>query len=400
MDIKQEKLDKGKIKLTISLPADEMVKYFVASLEKIAPSVELDGFRPGKAPRKLIEEKAGIARILSTALDDAINSSYQEAVGQENLIPITAPKIVVNKYPNYGQTKEEIKSDLEYEAEFEIMPEVVLGDYSKIKIKKADPKITTKDEVEKVLGQLQKQSSQLIEKNEPAEKGDRIEINFEGSLNHVRIDQMSSKNYPVIIGEGTLIPGFEDNLIGLKKGDKKDIKLTFPKDYHQKEYAGKEAEFKIEVLDLKKIVLPEINDDLAKKFGKENIADLKADIEKNLNIQYQKEARNNFEMKVIEAVLTKLKAEIPEGLIERESARMLEDYQKQMESKGVNFDRFLESMKKTRDNIRTEMRSQAEKNVKVGLLLGKIAQEAKFDHHDPEIGKKAMEYLVKKVMKK
>lgn len=400
MNIKQEKLEKGKIKLIITLSAKEMVKHFKSSFDQIAPTVKLDGFRPGKAPRKLVEETAGIARLLSTALDSAINSSYQEALQKEQLVPISVPKIVVDKYPNYGQTEKEIGSELIYEAELETLPEVVLKDYSKVKIKKEEPKIANKEEVEKILHQLQKQSSKMEEKTDGAEKGDRIEINFEGFLKKVRIDEMSSKNYPIILGEGALIPGFEDNLIGLTKGDKKDFKIKFPKDYHSKEFADKEAEFKIEVLDLKKIILPELNSDLAKKFGKDNIADLKTDIEKNLNEQYQKEAERNLEIKVIEAVLPKLETEIPEGLIDREVTRMFDDYQKQMESKGVNFEKFLESMKKSGDDIKTEMRPQAEKNVKVGLMLGKIAQEANLDRHDPDVGKKAMDFLVNKITKK
>lgn len=399
MNIKQEKLEKGKIKLIITLSAKEMIEHFKNSFDQIAPTIKLDGFRPGKAPRKLVEETAGIARLLSTALDSAINNSYQEALRKEKLVPISVPKIVVDKYPNYGQTEKEIGSELIYEAELEILPEVVLKDYSKIKVKKEEPKTAKKEEVEKILHQLQKQSSTMEEKAGGAEKGDRIEINFEGFLKKVRIDEMSSKNYPVILGEGALIPGFEDNLMGLSKGDKKDFKIKFPKDYHSKQFAGQEAEFKIEILDLKKIILPEQNDDLAKKFGKDNMADLKVDIEKNLNEQYQKEAERNLEIKVIEAVLPKLETEIPEGLTDREVGRMFSDYQKQMESKGVNFDKFLESMKKSGDDIKIEMRPQAEKNVKVGLLLGKIAKEANLDHHDPEVGKKAMDYLTKKLVK-
>lgn len=399
MQVKKEDLKKGKIKLIITVPANEMVAYFNKSYEKIAPTIKLDGFRPGKAPRKLIEAAAGTARILSEALDAAVSENYYKSLVQEKLNPISEPSIVINKYPNYGENEEEVKDDFEFTAELEILPPVTLGDYSKLKVAKKEAAKAKKEDVDKAIKHFQKQSSSFKEIDRPAKKGDRAEINFEGFLKKVRIDQMCSKNHPLILGEGNMIPGFEDEIVGMKKGETKEFKITFPKDYHSKEYAGKEAEFKIELADLKEIVLPEINDDFALKFGHKTVEELEKAIEKNLNLELTEDNKRKLESDVIDKVLTLLKAEIPDSLIDREAERMMQDFSNQLAAQGMNIDRYLESLKKTKEEMKKEIRPQAEKNVKVGLLLGKIIEEKKWDHHDSDVSRKAIDYLVKELTK-
>jgi len=399
MEAKSEDLKKGKFKLTITVSPEEMVGYYNKSYEKIAPTIKLDGFRPGKAPRKLVEAAAGTARILSEALDMAVSENYYKAIIENKLNPISEPKIVINKYPSYGESTENVKEVFEFEAEIEILPPVTLGDYSKVKVKIKEPKKAGAEDLKKVLDHFQKQSSTFSEVDRPAKKGDRVEINFEGFLKKVRIDQMCSKNHPLVLGEGNLIPGFEEEIVGMKKGEKKDFKIKFPKDYHAKEYAGKEAEFSVELADLKEVALPELNDEFAKKFGHKNMEELKKAIEKNLNQEMEEESKRNLEMEVIDKVLPLLNAEIPESLIGRETERMLHEYSEQLTRQGINFERYLDSIKKTREQIHTEMRPQAEKNVKIGFLLGKIIDEKKWDPKDPKNGEKAIAYLVKELTK-
>ncbi|MFA4996083.1 MAG: trigger factor [Patescibacteria group bacterium] len=399
MEVKSEDLKKGKFKLTITVSAGEMVNYFNKSYEKIAPTIKMDGFRPGKAPRKLVEAAAGTARILSEALDMAISENYYKAIIEKNLNPIVQPKIVVNKYPNYGDTTESVKEDFVFEAEIEVLPPVELGDYKKLKVAKKSPDKAKQEDVEKVLKHFQKQSSTFADLDRAAKKGDRAELNFEGFLKKVRIDQMCSKNHPVILGEGNLIPGFEDEIIGMKKGEKKEFKIKFPKDYHSKEYASKEAEFKIELLDLKEVKLSELDDEFAKKFGHKNMTELKNAIEKNLNQELEEDHKRKLEADVIEKVLTVLKVEVPESLVEQETQRILGEFSNQLTSQGINIDRYLESIKKSQEDLLKEMKPQAEKNVKTGLLLGKIIEEKKWDPKDPKNGEKAIQYLVSELTK-
>lgn len=401
MEAKVENLGGSKVKLVIMVSAKEMAGYFNQSYQKIAPTIKLDGFRSGKAPRKLVESAAGIARILSEGLDLAVSENYFKALKENNISPLSAPKIVINKYPNYGSTAEEVKDDFEFEAEVETMPEAKLGDWKKIKkITKEEPKKATKEDVEKVLLHFQKQSAPLLEVDRPAEKGDHVDLNYEGSVKHVKIDQMCSKNHPLILGENTLIPGFEDNIVGMKKGEKKEFEIKFPADYHAKEFAGKDAIFKVELNNLRQVKLPALDTAFAEKFGHKNIEDLKKAIGENLNKELGEDAQHKLEETIVNAMLPLLKVEVPEILIEREIERMLGQFSAQLAGQGLNFERYLESIKKTREDIQKEMHPQAEKNVKVGIMLGKIIEEQKWDQGDPEAGKKAINYLISELVKK
>lgn len=399
MQVKVEDLKKGKIKLTINLTPKEMAVHFKQAFDRVAPTVKLDGFRGGKAPRKLVESAAGVTRILSDGLDLAVSDSYFKATSEQKLIPINQPNIVINKYPHYGHTEKEVGEEFEYEAEFEVLPPVTLKDYSNIKVEKKKPESAKKEDVDKVLSHVLKQNAEFKDADRPAKNGDRIEINFEGFLKHVKMDQMCSKNHPLILGENTLIPGFEDELIGMKLGEKKEFKIKFPKDYHSKEFAGKDAEFKVEVVSLKEIILPKEDEELAKKFGHDSMKDLKDAIEKNLNMELEEKTKREFENSIIDSMLPLLNVEIPDSLVSREIERMISDFANQITERGLNFDKYLEGIKKTREDLLKEMRPQAEKNIKVGLLLGKIVEENKWDQNDPEIGKKAMEFLAKKLTK-
>ncbi len=399
MQTKVDKLKQSKVKLVVTFEPGEMIKYFDHAYHHLASGVTLQGFRPGKAPRALVESSLGVTRILSHALDDAVNESYQKALVQEKLSPISAPAIKINQYPNYGETVEEIKNGFEYEAEFTVLPQISLGDYSKLKVEKPAQEAVKADDVQKILDNLQKQKANFTAIDRPAKMGDLAEINFDGSVKHVKIDGMVSKHHPVVLGEKTLIPGFEEEVVGMKKGEKKTFKIKFPKDYHAKNLAGKEAEFDVELLELKEVNLPEINDTFAADFGHKTVDELKKAIEKNLELEYEQKNENELEQKVLDKILPLVKADIPDEMTEKEIDRMLADYKAQMEKMGVNFETYLSGMKKTEADIRREMRDAAVKNIKVGLMLGKIVEEQKIDHHDENAGKKAIEHLVSELTK-
>ncbi len=399
MDIKVEK-SKTVAKLKISVEPKELVEFFNDAYNKLAPGIKIDGFRPGKAPRTITEAAIGHSRLLSEAIDLAINSSYFKTVVEHKLNVVSAPKIVINKYPNFGLTAEEIGAALEYEAEVEFIAEVKLKDYSNIQVEQSEPQKATEEDVEKVLNHFKKQAATFIDKEGAAEKGDHAEINFEGMLKKVRIDAMCSKNHPIIIGENTLIPGFEDHIVGMKVGEKKEFKIKFPKDYHGKEYADKEAEFKIELIALKTIQYPEVDDIFAEKFGHKNPQELKAAIKKNLEEEYKYEFKHQIETKVLDKALPLLEAEIPQALIEKETARMLSEYAGQLQKQGLDFERYISSMKKTSEELKKDMTPQAEKNIKVGLLLGKIIEELKLDPNKQENAQKALDHLIKIATKK
>jgi trigger factor len=399
MEVKVENLGECKKKIIIKVPAKEMAGFFISAYKKVAPTVKIDGFRTGKAPRKLVEGVVGVARLLSEGLDLAVSESYFKAITENKINPIGQPNIVINKYPSYGHTAEEIKGDLEFEAEVEILPKFDMPDISKLKVIKPKKEEAKKEDIEKVISHFKKQSAVLTEVDRSAKIGDQAEISYEGFLKNVKMDSMCSKNHPLVLGENTLIPGFEENIVGLKKGDKKDFKITFPKDYHAKELAGKETEFKVEILTIREIKMPELNDAFAEKFGHKNIKELEEAVKKHLNQELEENYSREVDGLVIEKVLPLVKITLPKGLIDQEVVRMIEDFGKQVTARGLNFDQYLESTKKTREDLAKEMRPQAEKNVKVGLLLGKIIEEKKWDHIDQTAGRKAIDYLVEKIAK-
>jgi trigger factor len=395
MEVKVEKLKQSKVKLIITVEPEEMIKHFNHAFNHIAPTVKLPGFRPGKAPRKLVESTVGISRILSEGIDLAINEGYVSALKDKNLNPLFPPSVKINKYPNYGETKEEIGNPLEFEVEVTVFPEVELGDYSKVKVDLPAKEKVKEDDVKKILENLQKQKATFVEIDRPAKMGDWAEISFEGSIKKVKIDQMTSKNHPVVLGEGSLIPGFEDQIVGMKKGEKKTFNIKFPKDYHAKEHAGKEAEFAVELLNLKEVNLPVIDDAFASDFGQKDADTLKKEIEKNLEMELEKKYENDIEVRVLDKVLPLVKADIPDEMADKEVERMLAGYQDQLKSMGLNFDAYLNSVKKTVDDLKKDMRPTAEKNIKIGLMLGKIMEQEKLDPNDPDAGKKAIEHLIK-----
>ena len=399
MQAKVEKQKNNKVKLNITVSKEEMTPYFQSAYEKMAPSVTIQGFRAGKAPRKLIEAEIGITRIMSEALDMAVNENYIKALEENKLQPVSSPSIAISKYPLYGQTAEAVKDDFEFTMEIEVFPEVSLGNYSKLKIELPKKDEVKLEDTEKVMTELRRRKASFSDLDGAAKIGDLAEISFAGMVKKVPIDSMTSKNHPVILGENTLIPGFEENIVGMKKGEKKSFKIKFPKDYHAKEFAGKEAEFSVELIGLKEVKLPELDDLFAADFGQPNIDALKKAIKKNVEDEAETHYQAELENRAIDKVLPLLKVEIPVTMIDREVERMIEGYSQRLAEMKVSFESYLESMKKSAEELKKEMRPQAEKNIKVGLLLGKIIEEQKIDHHDQEAGKKAIQYLVKELTK-
>ena len=399
MQAKIEKLKQSKVKLIITVPPAEMKKHLDQAYAKLAPSVKLDGFRPGKAPRTLIESTLGISRILGEGIDAAMSQSYQKALEDNKISPLSQPNIKINKYPEYGATEAEIKNDLEFEAEVSVFPEITLGDYSKIRVDRPKKEEARKEDLEKIIANLQKQKATFSEIDRPAKMGDMAEVTFEGFVKKVRIDAMCSKNHPVVLGEKTLIPGFEEQVVGMKKGETKEFKIKFPRDYHAKEHAGAVAEFKVELVSLKEVKMPEVDVTFVKDFGFDSVEKFREAIEKNLEEEIAKKAETELETKIIDKLLPLVKGEIPEVMIDHEVSRMISGYEEQLKKMGLNFDAYLKSMNKTAEQIRQEMRITAEKNVKVGLMLGRVIEREKIDHHDPEAGKKAIEHLVRMLTK-
>jgi trigger factor len=291
----------------------------------------------------------------------------------------------------------EIKSDedgLQYEAEVAVWPEATVGDYKKLKVKKPTEDPVTEKEIDKIVEYLQKQKGEMKEVDRPAKENDWVAIDFEGKMGGVVQENMTSKNHPVILGSGTLIPGFEKNIEGMKAGAEKTFGIVFPKDYNEKSVAGKKAEFKVKLLELKEVILPQVTDDFVKDFGHKDVAGMREGIKESLKKEKEEKRKLDTENLVLDKLLGVTKADIPEALVEQELDRIFARMERQAKSYGMTLEQYLLSMKKTQAELRGEWRGQAEKHVKVGLALGEVAKREKFAAKDEKVTEKVVNKLV------
>ncbi|MFA5926192.1 MAG: trigger factor [Parcubacteria group bacterium] len=375
-----KKLPNSQIEIDISVPAKDLETYLDHAAEEISKDIKADGFRPGKAPRKIVEQKVGTEKVLAHAAEKAVKKTYADFVVKEKIETIGEPKITITKIAP--------GNDLEYKAVVSVMPEITLGNHRKEikKIKKEEDKEITAEQVEGELKNLAGNRAKLITVNRPIKKGDRAEIDFEVKIGGKTIEGGTSKNHPLTVGEDYFIPGFEDNLIGMKEGDEKEFKLDFPKDYHKKDLAGKEADFKVKVNLVQEKEVPEINDEFAKSLGNfENLEKLKASVKEGMESEQKKKNKEEWRTKAIEEIVDNSQIEVPEILIKGELEKMTAEFEQNIAQMGLNFDSYLEQIKKTKKELLDNWRETAEKRVKAALALREIAKAEQIEIDSKEI---------------
>lgn len=388
MEIKKEDLGKSKVKLSIKVSSPEMRGFFARTYNKIAPTIEIKGFRKGMAPRSMTIDAIGENRLQQEIIDLALQETFTQALKKENLIPIAPPKINIKMLKDLTTDT----AALEYEAEIDLLPEVRLGDYKKIKIKKSDQKIeVSADEIEQVLSHLARTRAEFKDINRPVKDGDRLEIDFEGFDKGAKLENLTSKNYPVILGSKVLIPEFEAQLIGLKKGDKKEFKVEIAPTANDKK---RPVNFKVEILQTQEVILPKIDDEFAKKYQKKDLADLKKAIKEDVIKQKEQQHERNIENAVLEELIKITKVEISDSLIGQEIDRQINEIRSRTATMGLTFEKYLENLKKTEGEFRESLKPNAEKTIKIGLALGEIVKQEKIDPKDKEAGHKALEKLI------
>ncbi len=376
MKVQREKVD-DKIKLIIDIEAETVKKKYDAVYTELAKGVKVAGFRPGKAPKYMIEKEIGQDRINAEVLDTIIPETYYEAIIQEKINPVGPPEIKLLKFvPTDGLT---------YEAIVEILPEIKLPDLSGIKVKREKPKVEAK-EVQEVLDDLAKQLSKTAKVDRAAKTGDKVEIDFEGFVDGLPFDGNKSEHHPLVLGQGNFVPGFEDQIVGMKEKEEKEIEVTFPTEYHAKHLAGKKAKFKVKMHEVAEIVLPKVDDKFAAQVGPfANLAKLKEDIEKELLNTKVIQERNRVESEILEKITAKIQVKAPEKLVHEETHRLLHEAEHNLAHQGLTFDKYLEMVKKSKEELEEEMKPEAEKRVKVGLVLTEIAKSQKIDAADKEV---------------
>ncbi len=377
MKVTRENISEGKVKLTVEVEAGKIALASEQVYAKLASTVKIPGFRPGKAPKNIVEKEIGSERFEAEILDIVLPQSYYDAVIGEKLEVVGSPEVKVLKFvPTDG---------LSYEATVEIMPEIKLPDLTKIQIKRQAVKVTEK-EIQEVIDDLAKQLATPTKVERAAKLGDKVEIDFEGFIDGVPFEGGKSQNHPLVLGSGNFIPGFEEQVVGMKADEEKDIEVSFPADYHAENLKGKKATFRVKLHFVEEIILPEMTDEFAAKVGPfKDMEGLKTDIEKQLIFTKELQERRRVEDEILGALVEKTKFTAPSSLVEQEQHRMLHEAESNLAQQGIGLAQYLEITKKTQEEIEAEMAPEAEKRVKVGIILTNIAKVGNYTASEKEI---------------
>lgn len=366
-------VDQHVVTLTIEVPQAEVASAVKQAVKRIANQVNIPGFRKGKAPRRIIEANYGKEAVLEEAFDIAFTKSYIQALNEEGITPVTEPEI--------ERVQFEEGKDMIVKATFTKKPEVTLGQYTDLEVEKQDATVTD-EQVEAQLERIREQNAKMVVAPEGAgiEKGDFATIDFKGTVDGVAFDGGEGKSYPLEIGSGSFIPGFEDQLVGAKVGDNVTVKVTFPEDYFVKDLAGKEAEFATHIHDIKRKELPELNDEFAKEASSyETIDALKADLRAKMEQDAQMRAIDNYNGALIEAAVKNATVDIPQVMIDQRIDQMIQEMAMNLEGRGLSIDDYLKFSNKTVEDLKKEYADSAAENVRADLVLDAIAAKEGID---------------------
>ena len=366
MEYAIKKLEKSQVEFTVTVPEERMKEFEKVASEKISQDVKIKGFRPGKVPQDVLEKHIGRDQIYAHAQEIAIQKTYAEIVVKEKIQVIARPIVKI-----------ETDSPLKYTATVAVLPDVELKDYKSIKVEKKETKVTEKD-VEGVLDDVKKRGTTYEEVDRESKDGDRVEIDFAGKDEKGKeLEGTESKNHPLVIGSNTMIPGFEDALVGLKKDEKKSFDITFPKDYHKKDFQNKKVTFDVEMKMVQAPKAPELNEEFIEKLTgkKQSLDDLKKDIELGLKEQNEMDAKTKQENEYIEELLKRTKVDVPESLIEEEVDFIIQEMMEEISAKGMDFDKFMEKSNTTKEELQKKYRPEGEKRLKIRFALQQIIKE-------------------------
>ncbi|MCX6745401.1 MAG: trigger factor [Candidatus Parcubacteria bacterium] len=374
-----KKLPKSQVEISVTIFHDELKPFIEKATQKLSEQTKIDGFRPGKVPLEILKKRVGEMKILEEAATLAVEKSYVEIATKEKLEPLGSPKIDLEKLaPN---------NDFSYKATINLIPEVKIGDYKSVKIKEKEIKVSEED-INKIIEEVRNQKATEVLENKTVAKGDRVEIDFDIFRDNVPIDGGAQKKYPLVVGTGQFIPGFEDNLIGLKTNEEKEFELKFPEKYHNVNLAGKPAKFKVKVLAVYKRTLPELNDEFAKSLGIETLNKLKEQIHHNVEHEEHHKEEERVEIEMLEKLIDKSQfGEIPDVLINSEVNKMLQELESNIARQGLKFDDYLKHLNKTTEQMKLEFVPQAIKRVKGALLTRAIFLKEKMEIPENEVDK-------------
>lgn len=378
-----KQLSDTKVEIKVTLEKKDLLAVRDRAIERLAKDVKAPGFRKGKVPAKVAEKYLDENNINDTALDIAVRVSVPKAFEDAKKVAIMIPKIEVTKFVP-GESAE-------YKATAEVLPDIKLGNYKNLKVKRDDLKVTEKD-MKEVLENIAKAYAEKKAIKRKAKLTDEVIIDFTGKLDGKPFEGGSAKDYTLVLGSGTFIPGFEDGVVGHEPGDKFDIDLTFPKDYHAPNLKGKKVVFEVLLKQVNEVVLPKYDDEFAKKCGPfKNMDELKADIKKNLQAQNDHKTLEKYKDDLVEAFVKGCKISAPEVMIEDQVRFIRNDISQNAASQGLKFEDYLKQTGQTEEDWEKQAREVAEKRVKASLCLQMLARDEKIEASDKEADAKLAE---------
>ena len=385
MSAKWEKLEGNQGVLTVEVDSEKVNEGLDEAFKKVVKKVQIPGFRKGKIPRSLFEKRFGVESLYADALDILLPEAYAKAVEETGIEPVDRPEIDVEQI--------EKGKSLIFTAKVTVKPEVTLGQYKGLEVEKLDDTVTDED-VEQELKRLQERHAELVVKEEgTVENGDTVVIDFEGFVDGEPFEGGKAENYSLVVGSGTFIPGFEEQLIGMAAGEEKDIEVTFPEEYHAEQLAGKPAVFKIKLHEIKTKQLPALDDEFAKDVDEEveTLDALKEKIKERLTNEKKEEAEAALRDAVVQKATENAQMDIPEVMVKNETDRMIREFEQRLQMQGLNLDLYYQFSGQDEAALREQMKEEAEKRVRVTLTLEAIVKAENIDVTEEEVEKELQE---------
>ncbi len=379
MNVSWEKIEKNRGVLTVEVESDKFATALDQAFKKVVRNVNVPGFRKGKVPRAIFEKRFGVESLYQDAVDILLPTAYADAVKEADITPVDQPEIEIEQIG-----KGEV---FKFKATVDVKPEVELGEYKGIEVEEQSVSVSEED-VQAELKRMQERHAELVvlEDGEAAQNGDIAVIDFEGFRDGEAFEGGKGENHSLELGSNTFIPGFEDQVVGMKKNEEKEITVTFPEEYHSEELAGKEAVFKVKVNDIKRKVLPELDDEFAKDVSEfDTLDELKKDIEETLQKRKEEEKRQYIESTVVKKAAEAAQVDIPEGMIRTEVDNMLRDFEMRLRQQGMNLDLYYQFSGQSEEALREQMKSDAETRVRNFLVLEAVAKAENLEVSDEEL---------------
>ena len=371
-----EKVEKSQVALTIEVGAQEFEAAVEKAYQKMRRKINVPGFRPGKAPRKIIEGMYGAEVFYEEAINIAFPEAYEAAVKEQELQVVGYPAVEVE-----GQVT---KDGFTFKATVPVYPEVKLGQYKGLSAEKEEVKVSASD-VDTRLKALADRNTRLVSVDREAKEGDTAVIDFEGFLDGKSFDGGKGENYSLELGSHTFIPGFEEQVVGMKAGDEKDLHVTFPEDYHQ-DLAGKAVVFKVKVHEVKEKEVPAMDDEFAKDVSEfDTLKDLKADLKKKITAEREDTAKRAFEDALMEQVAEGITADVPDAMVEAQARQFLDNFKIQLAQQGIKYDEYMKATGMDESKLVEDAKEPALKQVRMDLAMAAIIKEENIDATDEEV---------------